>query len=405
MIQEKRGMLKAWNLFLIIISFLLVVLGTFSTRSGFVASVHSFAESPIGGVMLGFVSVMVLGCLGLWAWRFRRGELTSDHRLSALISRESMFVLNNWIIMSITLAVFWGTYAPVFSQALLGNAITLGAGYFQLVVVPLFGVLYVLMGVAPLVAWKKSTIGALGQSIRVPVALTALTVVILFLAGMRNLGGFIGYGLLSFAGYTMLFEFYRGARARIRHGENPLTALFKLFQRDRRRYGGYFIHLGIVVIGIGAFTSTAYQQQTEQTINPGDKITLGNMSLVYKDIFQATADDGRQMTIANVAVYRDNEYLGDIRPRRDVFQDSLTPMTIAGQYSTLGSDFYVILADWAGYRATFKVFLNPLVDLIWSGGIVLVIGTLIAGWPSRALEIAERAAEGHSPDKLELVVD
>jgi cytochrome c-type biogenesis protein CcmF len=237
------------------------------------------------------------------------------------------------------------------------------------------------------------------------VALTALTIVALFLMGIRNFGGFIGYGLLSFAGYTMLLEFYRGVQARMRHGENPLTALFKLFQRDRRRYGGYFIHLGIVVIGIGVFASTTYQQQTEQTINPGDKIMLGNMSLVYENIFQATADDGRQMTIANVAVYRDNEYVGDIRPRRDVFQDSFTPVTIAGQYSTLGSDFYVILADWAGYRATFKVFLNPLINLIWWGGIVLIIGTLIAGWPSHELETTERAAEGRMADQLELVPD
>ncbi|HVO42234.1 MAG TPA: cytochrome c biogenesis protein CcsA, partial [Aggregatilineales bacterium] len=156
MIQEKRGMLKVWNMFLVILSFLLVMLGTFSTRSGIVASVHSFAQSPIGTPMLIFVATMVLGCLALWVWRWQRGDLTSDNQLDALLSRETMFVLNNWIFIGITVMVLWGTYAPVFTDLFPGGRITLGAEYYRAVVIPLFGAMYILMGIAPLVAWKRS---------------------------------------------------------------------------------------------------------------------------------------------------------------------------------------------------------------------------------------------------------
>lgn len=405
MIQEKRGMLKVWNMFLIILTFLLVILGTFSTRSGIVASVHSFAQSPIGVVMLVFVAIMVLGCLGLWAWRWQRGDLASDHKLDSLISRESMFVLNNWIFVGIAIMVLWGTYAPIVSELLGRDKITLGSEYYRAVVIPLFGALYVLMGVGPLVAWKKSSLSSVGRAVRIPVILMIVTVLILLVAGMRSLGALFSYGLIAFAGYTTVMEFYRGVRARMGHGENPLTALFKLFQRNRRRYGGYFIHLGIVVIGIGIVASTVFQLQTEQTINPGDRITLGNLSMEYHKAYQAEADDSRIMVVSEVSVYRGDQLVADIRPRKDFFGDNGAPMSIAGQYSTLESDFYVLLTHWEGDRATFKIFLNPLVNLVWWGGIILMLGTLIAAWPSPEHETAERIAEARAPGQLQLAGD
>jgi cytochrome c-type biogenesis protein CcmF len=394
MIQEKRGMLKVWNMFLVILTFLLVILGTFSTRSGIVASVHSFAQSPIGLPMLIFVAIMMLGCLGLWVWRWQRGDLASDNQLDALISRESMFVLNNWIFVGIAVMVLWGTYAPVFTDLFRNEQITLGAEYYRAVVVPLFGALYVLMGVGPLVAWKKSSLSSLGRAVRIPVALTAVLVIFLYVTGTQSPGALFSYGLVAFAGFTTILEYYRGVRARMQsRGENALAALWRLFGRNRRRYGGYFIHLGVVVIGIGIIGSTVYQQQTQETINPGDKIALGNMSMVYKDVFQADAVDGRAMVIADVSVYRNGQYVGDIRPRKDFFGQDQNPMSIAGQYSTLESDFYVLLTNWEGNRVTFKVFLNPLVNLIWWGGLVLMLGTAIAAWPSPEGEATARIIE------------
>ncbi|MCS6872926.1 MAG: cytochrome c biogenesis protein CcsA, partial [Anaerolineae bacterium] len=246
MIQERRGMLKTWNMFLIIFTFLLVILGTFSTRSGIVASVHSFARSDIGMPMLVFLGICTVGCLGLWAWRWSRGELASDHRLESLLSRESMFILNNWLFMGAVLMVLWGTYAPLFTELLSGQAITLGAEYYNAVVVPIFGAIYVLMGVAPLVAWKRASLSALGKAIRVPLMLTVGTVLVLIALGTREPGAFLSYGMIFLAGYTVLWEYYRGVKARIARGENVIVAFNRLFARNRSRYGGYFIHLAVV---------------------------------------------------------------------------------------------------------------------------------------------------------------
>jgi len=388
MIQEKRGMLKVWNMFLVILSFLLVILGTFNTRSGLVASVHSFAQSPIGVPMFIFLVGAVGTSLGLWIWRWRRGDLLSERKLDGLLSRESLFILNNWVFMAITLLVAWGIYSPTFTQLLTGNQITLGTQYYQYFVVPLFGILYLLMGIAPLVAWKRASWTALGSSLRPSLIITAVVVIVLAVTG-SPLVAIVGYGVVVLAGITTLAEYYRGARARMKaHSENFTGALFTLFARNQRRYGGYLIHLGVVVIGIGIIGSTVFQQTTQQTIDPGQTITVGGYTLRYDDVFQATADDGRQMVIADATVFQNGQAVAQIRPRKDFFSGGQEPMTIAGQYSTLPADFYVLLNDWSGNRVTFKIYLNPLVNLVWWGGIVLIIGTLAAAWP-----VSEREAE------------
>jgi len=204
--------------------FLLVIMGTFATRSGLVSSVHSFAQSQIGVPMLIFVATMMTGCLGLWAWRWQRGDLASDNQLDSLISRESMFVLNNWIFIAIALLVLWGSYAPVVTDALGLQKITLGSEYYTATVIPLFGIMYVLMGVGPLVAWKKSSIAALGKAVRIPIILTAVTIVVMIVLGTQEPGAWFSYGLIAFAAFATLTEFYRGVRARMAKGENPLTA-------------------------------------------------------------------------------------------------------------------------------------------------------------------------------------
>jgi len=387
MIQEKRGMFKVWNMFLVILSFLLVILGTFNTRSGLVESVHSFARSGIGVPMFLFVIVAVGISLGLWLWRWRRGDLRTENQLDGLLSRESLFILNNWVFIALIVMIAWGIYAPTFTEIFTGNRITLGTEYYRYYAVPLFGLLYLLMGVAPLVDWKRSSWKTLGKAMRPSLIATGAVIVLLIVVGTTP-GAVVAYGLVALAGFSTLVEYGRGVQARVRaHGENPAKALWTLFERNRRRYGGYLIHLGVVVIGFGIIGSTVFQQTTQQTIDPGQTITLGPYTMRYDNVFQAIADDNRQMTIANVTVLRDGQPLAQLRPRKDLF-DTGEPMTIAGQYSTLESDFYILLNDWQGDRVTFKIYLNPLINLVWWGGYVLIFGTIIAAWPSAEREAA-----------------
>jgi cytochrome c-type biogenesis protein CcmF len=386
MIQEKRGMLKVWNMFLVILSFLLVILGTFNTRSGLVNSVHSFARSDIGLPMLIFVGLAVGVSLGLWLWRWRRGELRSERQLDGLLSRESLFILNNWVFMALVLMIAWGIYSPTFTELLTGQQITLGTEYYRYYAVPLFGVLYVLMGVAPLVAWKSSSWRMLRHSLQPSLILTALVIIVLIVFGTTP-GAVVAYGVVALAGFSTLVEYYRGARARMSaHKENFAIALFTLFSRNRRRYGGYLIHLGVVVIGIGIIGSTVFQQTTQQTVDPGQTVALAGYTMRYDNVFQATADDGRLMVIANVDVFRGTDTSGQplasLRPRKDFFGAGQNPMTLAGQYSTIESDFYVLLNDWQGDRVTFKIYLNPLINFVWWGGLILILGTVIAAWPA-----------------------
>jgi cytochrome c-type biogenesis protein CcmF len=395
-IQEKRGMLKVWNLFLVILTFLLVILGTFNTRSGLVESVHSFARSGIGWPMFFFLAATLGVSLGLWIWRWGRGDLVVENRLDALLSRESMFILNNWVFLAITLMVTWGIYAPTFSELFTGEKITLAVEYYRYYTVPLFGVLYVLMGIAPLVAYKRMAWSALGRSLRLSLLITAAFVLALIVLGTTP-GAVFAYGLVTLAAVTTIVEYIRGVRARLNaHKESIPTALYRLFARNQRRYGGYLIHLGVVVIGFGIIGSTVYQQTTQQSIAPGEQIVVGEYTFRYDSIFEANADDGRLMMIATGTVLKNRVEVAQIRPRKDFFGPSQSPMTIAGQHSTLESDFYVLLDNWQGERATFKIYLNPLINLVWWGGIILVFGTAVAAWPRSE---PERVTVTH-PSKL-----
>lgn len=386
MIQEKRGMLKVWNMALVIITFLLVILGTFSTRSGIVSSVHSFAQSPIGPPMFVFLASTMIFSVALWVYRWQRGELASEHHIESMIGRESVFVLNNMLFMAITIAVFWGSYAPIFTELFTGEKITLGPPYFNSVTGPMFGALFILMGVAPLTAWGSTSASRLGKSLRIPVILTVITVVVLFVTGMRNVIAIFAFGIIALAGYVTVYEIYRGVAARAKR-ESVLLAAWRLFGRNRRRYGGYIIHLGVVIIGLGVIGSTLFQVETQRTLAEGESLELGRYTMVYDQLSRAIADDGRVMTIAEVEVYDGSKLVSTLRPRQDFYPNTegMNSMTIAGNYSTVESDFYVLLVAWEEISqagATFKVYLNPLINLVWWGGIILMLGTTIAAWPA-----------------------
>ncbi|MEO8607305.1 MAG: cytochrome c-type biogenesis CcmF C-terminal domain-containing protein [Chloroflexota bacterium] len=384
MIQEKRGMLKVWNMFLVIGTFSAVIFGTFATRSGLIDSVHAFARSDIGFPMFFFWAGMTVIAVGLILWRWNRGELKDDHQFANILSRESLFVLNNVVFVVLFVAIFWGSFgAPVISDLFLHENITLGSDYFMRVTPPLFVALYVLMGIAPLSAWGATSLRRLGRSLVVPLILTAVLVGFFIMTGTHDLGALFGYGIVGLAGFVAIYEIYRGAAARRQSiGENWPQAIVSLFGRNRRRYGGYIIHLGITVIGIGVIGSTMFQQTTQKTLAVGESLDFGGYSMRYDGFTEGIADDGRQMEIADVSLLRGGQTLANLRPRHDLYPDM--PMTIASSYSTIEGDFYVLLVGWEPVNAstaTFKIYINPLINLIWWGGIVLIAGTFIAAWP------------------------
>ncbi|MDX2161882.1 MAG: cytochrome c-type biogenesis CcmF C-terminal domain-containing protein [bacterium] len=411
MIQEKRGMLKTWNMFLVIFTFSAMIFGTFATRSGLIDSVHSFAQSEIGLPMFCFWAAATLIGVTLILWRRGQGRLRDEHAFAGILSRESLFVLNNVVFVALTGAIFWGSFgAPIVAELTTGTDITIGTEYFEMVTPPLFLVMYLLMGIAPLSAWGAMTIGRLGRALIVPAALTVIALVILFLTGTTLAGALLGYGVVLLAGFVAVYETVRGAAARARvTGENFAAALVNIFGRNRRRYGGFIVHLGITVIGIGVIGSTLFQQETQRTLAAGETLALGGYTMRFDslDVGQI-AEDGRVMDIANISVLQNETVVAEIRPRHDLYPQArgMNTMTIAGAHSTLENDFYVLLSGWQrtdpanpnAITATFKVYLNPLVNLVWWGGLVLILGTVISVLPNDKLG-ARAKVESSAPHR------
>ncbi len=383
MIQEKRGMLKRWNMVLIILTYSLVIFGTFLTRSGVLSSVHAFAQSAIGPFFFVFIGLTFTVSMVLL---FREWDhLKSDHQLDSLLSRESAFMLNNLLFLGIAASVFWGTVFPMISELITGSQITVGPPFFNRVAGPQFAGLVLLMGVAPLVAWRQASARQLGRMLWIPFAAALVLVVTLVVTGMRSLGALLGFGICGFVALTTLMEFARGTRARMRStGENPFTALTTLIGRNRRRYGGYIIHLAVVVMTIGIIGSQFFQQSTQGELKPGQQLTIGGYVMTYDSLDEFMTNDGRQVDRATVSVFRNGQLLTQLHPRRDYYADSQQAMTIPGVRSSVENDFYVLLVDWepiAANGATFKIYLNPLVNWVWAGGFIFIIGTLVAAWP------------------------
>ena len=383
MIQEKRGMFKKWNIILIILTYASVIWGTFLTRSGVLSSVHAFAQSAIGPLFFGFIALTFAVSLPLLSRRW--DSLAGDNELDSLLSREAAFLLNNVLFLSIAFVTFLGTHFPLFSELVTGQKVTVGPPWYNAINGPLLAVLVLLMGIAPLIAWRKSSTKALGRLMWIPAALTAAMLVAFFFLGAKSPLALLGYGIATFVGLTTLAEFARGVAARMRFGENPITALFTLAARNRRRYGGYTIHLGVVVMAFGVVGSNFFQLETQATLNRGETLSVGGFTMKFDSVVDFPTDDQRQVTRATVTIFDSTgAQVAELHPRRDFFLDTGQPMTIPGVRSTLGEDFYVLLVDWqpiSANSATFKVYVNPLINLVWAGGLVFILGTLIAAWP------------------------
>ncbi len=390
MIQEKRGMLKHWNMVLIILTYSLVIFGTFLTRSGVLSSVHAFAQSAIGPLFFIFIGLTFVVSVALLLKRWN--ELKSETQMTSMLSREALFLLNNLLFLAILVVCFWGVIFPLISELFTGQKVTVGPPFYERATGPLFAGLLLLMGVAPLAAWRHSTAKSLGRAAWKPFLFSLLVVAAVFAAGVRQLAALAGFWLSAFVVSVTLYEFWRGAMARRRNsGESLPLALARLAARNRRRYGGYVIHLGVVLMAIGIIGIEIFQSETQGTIRQGEQLNLGAYRMSFDSLAIFPTEDGREVARAVVSVEKNGQYVGTLYPRRDYYIESQQPMTIPGVRSTWEDDFYVLLVDWepiSASGATFKLYHNPLVNWLWLGGIVFIFGTLIAAWPDKDPEPA-----------------
>ncbi len=391
MIQEKEELLKHWNMVLIILTYALVIFGTFLTRSGVLSSVHAFAQSAIGPLFFAFIGITFTASLYLLMRRWN--DLKSDLRIESLLSREALFTFNNMVFMGIVVVAFWGVIFPILSELVTGQKVTVGPPFYRKATGPLFALLLLLMGIAPLSAWGYASAKRLKKLIWLPVVLAFLTTGGLLAIGIRSVWALVGFWLVAFTAFVTLSEFVRGVRARMRRGESLPTAFVRLVSRNRRRYGGYIVHLGVIVMATGIIGTQFFATQTQATVPQGGKITLGHYTMTYDGLQEFFAPDGRHVARAIVSVYKDGKKVGVVHPRRDFYLDSQQPMTIPGVRSTWLDDFYVILVDWQPISvegATFKVYHQPLVNWIWTGALIFILGTLVAAWPEPDPETAKR---------------
>jgi cytochrome c-type biogenesis protein CcmF len=408
MIQEKRGMLKHWNMLLIILTYDLVIFGTFLTRSGVLSSVHSFAQSAIGPLFFAFIGFTLIASVALIMYRW--SSLRSETQMTSLLSREALFLLNNLLFMSILVVCFWGVIFPLISELFSGQKVTVGPPFYERATAPLFSALMLLMGIAPLSAWGHSTVKTLGRTLWKPAVAALLITIVLSFTYTQKVGALIGFFLVAFVILVTIYEYWRGAYARQRsQGENVFTAFWNLTGRNRRRYGGYIIHISMMLMAIGILGIEIFQKETQGTLQQGQTITLGTYELTYREIAQwDDLPSGVNYRRAVLDVYENGEHLGQLAPRIDYYYDSEQNMTIPGQRSTMRDDLYVLLVNWeptTAAGATFKIYVNPLVNWLWLGSFLFLAGVVIAAWPEKEAERVPVKARARIPQKQTSAAD
>jgi cytochrome c-type biogenesis protein CcmF len=394
MIQEKRGMLKVWNVLLVVLAFCLSIFGTFLTRSGIIQSIHSFTQSSIGPWFLGFICFITAASLALVFSRLPL--LRSKTRLESLVSREATFLYNNLLLVALALTILWGVIYPLVSEAVTGQAATVSKPYYNFFLHSFGLPLLLLMGIGPLVAWRRASLRALGRTFVWPAVAALVAGIALLAAGAGSSRvGVIAYTFSVFVLASIVLEFTRGTRARKALGGVGWGGAFtSLVSRNRRRYGGYIVHAAVVLLAIGVAGSSAYQTVRETRLHPGDSMTVAGNRVVFRG-FDTKLEGNHRAIRANVDVYRGGEYLGRYRPgKNQYFAEDQVSNEVSIRHDLLtGGDLFMI-ADQvnADGSVDLKVLQKPLVNLIWLAGLVFVAGSLIALWPDAREErrLAER---------------
>ena len=377
MIQERRRMLKLWNLTLIILTFSLTLFGTFLTRSGIIGSVHAFTQGSIGIFFLVFLALVMLGAFSLLAWRFER--LRAQSELDSIFSRESAFLLNNLFLVAAAFTVFFGTVFPLLSEAVKGVKVSVGAPFFNLVNIPIFLALIFLMGVGPLIAWRRASAENLRRNFLLPVVIGVVGAALCRAFGVGNLLVLLCMGLVVFVAATIALDFWRAARARRRTGDGWLEATWGLALRQNRRYGGFVVHLGILVIALGVAGSQAWSTQTEATINRGATVELAGYTIRFDDL-QPVEESNHFKVVGTFTVSDRRGPYTVLTPAKKFYPQEQTPIAAVDYRLGFVEDLYLVLGDFArdGSHATVKVQINRMVSWLWIGGLILTLGAALA---------------------------
>ncbi len=389
MMQEKRGMLKMWNMWLIFATFMLAIFGTFLTRSGVVSSVHAFAQSSIGTWFVAFLVIIFAVCL--YSFLRHRDHLQSEHKLEALVSRESGFLFNNVLLLVACFTVLWGTIFPIISEAVQGTKVTVGPPFFNRVMVPIGILLLLLTAFGPLLAWRKTSLESLRRNFTVPVIITVLVAVVLATTGFKpwtDVANFYSLTSISLAALVIVItfqEFWRGGRVvATQRGTGVFSGMALLARKNTRRYGGYIVHFGVAVIMIG-FAGAAFNLDAEKELGFGDKLEIGQYTLVCRSY---TQDDNPNYANewAIIDIFKGGQQLTTMYPERRFYKASETPQTMVANRSTLREDLYLIYAgrNPDSGQPIIKARINPLVAWIWIGVVVTVLGTIFGLLPDAA---------------------
>ncbi len=396
MVQERKGMLKIWNVSLVVLTYALTVFGTFLTRSGIVQSVHAFASTDVGWLFLVYLGAIIVVAAGLVF--LRREQLRPERAIESVFSREAVFLLNNLVLLSICFAVLWGVMFPVFSEAFTGVKQTVGIPFFNAVNVPLFLALIFLMGVGPLIAWKRSSVGNLIRTFMVPFLGAFVVAVILVWAGITDFYPLLSYAISFFVLMTILSELQRGLGTQAAVTKSATwspTTMVSLFRRQRVKYGAHIIHFGVLVMTVAITSSMAFKTEKEFTLAPNERFTVGRFSLELQE-FHEENQKNYQSVQAHVALRElgNESVLHVLAPELRFYPKNKETTTEVALRMGHREDVYLVLAglDETGTRASMKIFINPLQVWLWYGTIIMIIGGIVVAVPVARTAVAVKPA-------------
>ena len=396
-------MLKVWNMSLVLLTFLLTIFATFLTRSGLIESVHSFAENTkIAFIFLAFMGSIFIAAVVLIVHRLP--DLRAENQIESFLSREAAFLLNNLVLLGAAFAILWGTMFPLISEAFTGTQIAVGPPFFNRVNIPIGLALLALTGIGPVIAWRRATRRNLIRNFAIPVIAGMAVVAVLFGLGVRGGYALTTFGISTFVLTVIVVEFWKGTKARAHiEGEGVVPAFLHLISRNRRRWGGYIVHVGVVLV-FTAFAGRAFEVEVRKALNPGETVTVASpfghtYTLTYEGI-SSSREANFDRWVALMSIQKDGKAVGAMSTERRFYRVNQQMVTEVGIRSTPVEDLYVILADVEDFegiiannpdaqRIVVQVMVNPLVGWIWYGGVIVTIGSLIALWP--AAEVRKRA--------------
>lgn len=394
-IQEKRRMFKVWNVSLILMTYALAVFGTFLTRSGLLSSIHTFTEGPIGKWFLPFLAVMLIGGVGVIAMRY--DSLRSENRFDSLLSRESAFLANNVLFLAAAFTILWGTIYPVIAELVTGVRLSVGPPFFNSVFVPLGLGLILLTGIGPLISWRRMSKGTFARIVKTPLAVGALAIAVLFVLGVRSTGALLAFGLCAFTTAAIVSEFVRGSGIYRRQGAGWIAALAETLDRNKRRYGGYVIHLGVVLIVIG-FAGSAFKTERQAVLEQGSSMDVGAYTLTYTDLEQSSTPE-KEIYEARIEVHRDDAYVTTLAPQRNIHLAQEQRQSEIAIRSTPIEDLYVVVTAFEGDgSAHVRAFVNPLTWWIWAGAGVMLLGMTIVLTGSSPQAVTSRVPARRKPE-------